>query len=429
MRARSWTLAIAAAAVMCAGGTAGARGHVFDYAVERFEADGNVHGLQDGIPDVVDEFDDGVLGLPEWGVGPGTAVESDGALHLKDPGFGITVLGLSPVSFEVSEVHKGDPAGFLQAGAGDLVLRSYWRPQPLGINHYLHMSLEWIGPDGWHFAGLVLTNYNQALGDLYNPPWPTGYVMTAHDAHMDVTGHLDRQDHQVIDPAAITGLLVFELRYDDTRREITVTYSLDGGATFAAPFAPIPVSLSQGTAGLYLGADPRDGACPGEFFPTLAVFSKLEPPAGDERFTLKGTAASGSNLVYGLDGLRLLVTDEGAGGAPVFDVTVPDGATAYQKACDPRDGYVPRGGRRRYVNYSDALPPDCIPGSAHGLRLLELGWNGTAKVKIKANGATVPSVVGPLRVGLYKPGGPTNECDGYVGQMTCVGNARKAKCK
>jgi hypothetical protein len=34
----------------------------YDYTVDRFEADGNVHGPLDGTPDVVEEFDDGVMG-------------------------------------------------------------------------------------------------------------------------------------------------------------------------------------------------------------------------------------------------------------------------------------------------------------------------------------------------------------------------------
>ena len=420
-------IGVAALASFTSGSTARAQGHVFDYAVERFEADGNVHGPQDGVPDVVDEFDDGMLGLPQWSVGPGTAVESDGALHLKDPGFDISIIGLSPVSFEVSEVSTGGTPAFIQAGAGDLVVRSYWRPQPLGINHWVHMSMEWIAFDGWHFAGLVLTNFNEALGDLYSPPWPAGYVMTAHEARIDLTGHLLGQEHRVIDPAAITDLIVFELRYDDTQHQVTVAFSLDGGVTFAGGFAPIPVSLDQGTAGVYLGADPRDGACPGEFLPTAATFSKLGPPAGDERLTLKGLAKSSSTLIS--DGLRVLVTDDGAGGAPLFDVTVPDWATANQGGCDPRDGYILRGNLRRYVNYSGALPPACTPGSAGGLRLLELRWNGTAKVKIKAQGAPIPSAVGPMTVGLYKPGGPTNECDGYVGHMGCRGSGKRLKCE
>jgi len=37
----------------------------FDYRIDRFEADGNVNGHFDGTPDLVDEFDDGVIG-PDW---------------------------------------------------------------------------------------------------------------------------------------------------------------------------------------------------------------------------------------------------------------------------------------------------------------------------------------------------------------------------
>ena len=34
---------------------------VFSYRVDRVEADGNVYGPLDGVPNFVDEFDDGVL--------------------------------------------------------------------------------------------------------------------------------------------------------------------------------------------------------------------------------------------------------------------------------------------------------------------------------------------------------------------------------
>jgi hypothetical protein len=428
MRRRVWQIGFATVALLAGGSGARAAGHVFDYAVERFEADGNVHGPQDGVPDVIDEFDDGVLAPPQWNVGPGTAVETGGALHLKDPGFAISVIGLSPVSFEVSEVSTPSTPAFIQAGAGDLVVRSYWRPQQIGINHWVHMSIEWAGFDAWHFAGLALTNYDQALGDLYYPPWPTGYVMTAHHARIDTTGHLDRREHHVIDPAAITGPIVFELRYHETAHEISVAFSLDGGATFDAAFEPIPVSFDLGTAGIYLGADPRDGACPGDFVPTRATFSNLGAPTGDERFTLKGLAKSSVNMLAP-NGLRILATDDGAGGAPLFDVTIPDGTTAYQQACDPRDGYFPHKGHQRYVNYSGALPPDCIPGSAQGLYLVDLRWNGTAKAKVKARGATIPTPVGPVTVGFYRPGEPKTACDGYVGHMTCRGGFSRLKCE
>ncbi len=63
---------------------------------------------------------------------------------------------------------------------------------------------------------------------------------------------------------------------------------------------------------------------------------------------------------------RIVVTDEGARGGTLFDVTIPDGATQFQHSCRPLDGFDAKG----YRNRSNAMPPDCVPGSAQGLRSL-----------------------------------------------------------
>jgi hypothetical protein len=63
-----------------------ARGpETFEYVADRVEIDGNVFGPHDGVPDLVDEFDDGAL-APNWAVSSGTASESDGLLRLHSPG-------------------------------------------------------------------------------------------------------------------------------------------------------------------------------------------------------------------------------------------------------------------------------------------------------------------------------------------------------
>src|SRR5262249_60543814 len=64
---------------------AGAFHTVFDYRVDRFTADGNAFGPADGVPDVVDEFDDDTLAA-HWSVVAGTARGAGGLLHLTHPG-------------------------------------------------------------------------------------------------------------------------------------------------------------------------------------------------------------------------------------------------------------------------------------------------------------------------------------------------------
>ena len=51
----------------------------FSSSVQRFEADGNAYGSADGVFDLVDEFDDGVLS-PNWAPLIGTALESGGVM-------------------------------------------------------------------------------------------------------------------------------------------------------------------------------------------------------------------------------------------------------------------------------------------------------------------------------------------------------------
>jgi len=50
----------------------------FDNTAARFELDGNPSGPQDGVPDLVDEFDDGVL-APNWFGQFGSPEETGGA--------------------------------------------------------------------------------------------------------------------------------------------------------------------------------------------------------------------------------------------------------------------------------------------------------------------------------------------------------------
>ena len=119
MTPRQITAIALGASLLLAGGSA--RADVYDYAIDRFEADGNLHGPKDGTPDVVEEFDDGVAG-PLFSPIAGSSGESGGALHLHSPGILIAIPGVTPTAFETSAVTSG-AAPFLQVGSGDMVLR------------------------------------------------------------------------------------------------------------------------------------------------------------------------------------------------------------------------------------------------------------------------------------------------------------------
>jgi hypothetical protein len=124
--------------------------------------------------------------------------------------------------------------------------------------------------------------------------------------------------------------------------------------------------------------------------------------------------------------VRIVVRDVGAAGAVVFDAQIP-GLTAPK--CDPRDGWAsPSHNKTRYRLYGDALPPDCLPGSGQGLRQYDVRWTGTAYVRIRIDEATLPAVVGPIQVELYRGTGPANECDGFIGDAPCVVGPGSASC-
>jgi hypothetical protein len=124
------TLAAVGVMLVCAVPVAFA--DTYDYAIDRFEADGNVHGAKDGTPDLVEEFDDGTMG-PLFGPTAGTTLEAGGALHLKSPGAQVAIPGVTPTAFETSAVVSTGFTG-LQVGGGDAVFRIVLPPQTIGGN-------------------------------------------------------------------------------------------------------------------------------------------------------------------------------------------------------------------------------------------------------------------------------------------------------
>lgn len=187
-------------------------------------------------------------------------------------------------------------------------------------------------------------------------------------------------------------------------------------------FTPIPLVTSQGTASAYIAAVAHEGECPAGFGIQSARLRGLDRP-GRSAMTIRGQFGGNRR---GYEPLRLVVTDEGAGGAAVLDVQLPDTLVSTPK-CDPRDGWY-GGSGYKYRNYSNALPPECTPGSAQGLRRVDFRWTGTNYVRVKVSKGSLPQVTGPLGVGLYRGTGPVNECDGYVGVANCEVGSGKAKC-
>src|SRR3990172_3612275 len=87
-------LGLLAAGLLAAFAPAAQASHTaFEYGVDRFEADGNLHGPADGTPDVVDEVDDGGL-APLWQRFFGTLSGGDGFMLLQSPGTHFAIPGL-----------------------------------------------------------------------------------------------------------------------------------------------------------------------------------------------------------------------------------------------------------------------------------------------------------------------------------------------
>src|SRR5262245_13279557 len=134
----------------------------FSSSVQRYEADGNAYGSADGVFDLVDEFDDGVL-APNWAVLLGTAVESGGVLTLRDPGVTIPLVGLPQ---EISTVESTEE---LANGQGNFVITSYWAPAPLAANRQFFLQIYGTSP-AIEASGLTLSNLDASTAASSGQP-------------------------------------------------------------------------------------------------------------------------------------------------------------------------------------------------------------------------------------------------------------------
>lgn len=402
--------------LLCVAGLA--RAETFDYVVERFEADGNVNGPLDGVPDHVDEFDDGTLA--PWVTRRGTASESGGRLHVRSPGLPINIPGIFSVPFEASAAGVDNR---LHVGNGDAVLRVVLPLQAIGANDSVSFDLATVEDNALYYTGIVLTNYNADVAKRFTPVFPIGLAANAHFERLGLPLEFLAQHHSIA-PAAVTGPIVLELRYDDTTHMVTPAISLDGGATYEVVFDPYEVESDTGDVTVQVAVAAYEGACPAQQRIRKAMFGGLDNEPGKQRLKMR-IAYPSDALTFGVqDALRFIVTDLGAGGATLYDITLPDGLTAFQHACDPRDRWTSKG----YVNKSNALPPACMPGSAQGFQKLTMLWSGVNDLRLYIRNTTLPAVVGPIRATIYDGTGPVNECDGWVGDAPCVTRGKSTRC-
>jgi hypothetical protein len=223
---------------------------VFSYQVDRVEADGNNFGRADGVPDFVDDFDDGVLG-PNFGVAFGSAHESGGSLFLTSPGTHFPAPDGSGLDLTVV-AHIGPR--LIEAGFGDLTATAYWVPILPALGQHWHFSLYAFGENSF------LDNETFGLGIRRTA---TGLEIDQHLIELDVAGGTYRNtllDVVPIADADVTGEIGFRIHYANATSTATTEFSLDGGTTWQSPFPVAPVfSYPRYQAQLILSADPSFG--------------------------------------------------------------------------------------------------------------------------------------------------------------------------
>ena len=209
----------------------------FGASLERIEIDGNVFGAHDGVADWVDEFDGDVLG-PDWRPPMGTVIQSGGVLTLQNPGMDFPY----EPKLDQSVVSHATPAA---RSDGSYTVVAQWTPNLSETDRRVHLQL--VGHGDWLFiesAGLSITNLSPAVAAAYGPSVLPGYAISQELSRLN-SGYdppaLIRYDAVPLDPASVTGSIVFRLAVDVEASMVTTSFSLDGGATFQSPFPPLPM--------------------------------------------------------------------------------------------------------------------------------------------------------------------------------------------
>jgi hypothetical protein len=400
------TWLVALGLVLAPGMTGPAHGShtTFSSSVDRFEIDGNVFGPADGALDFVDEFDDGSL-APDWSVLRGTADEAGGVATMHDPGTDVII---GQVNVDTSTIENEEA---VVPGAGNFTATSYWVPTLPGTDEEFHFQLYGIGPSVIESAGLQVTNMSAASAAAQSPPGVAGYAVS--QVLVRIGGSGDRTDTVPINPAAVTGQIVFRGSYDDTTQLLTCSFSLDGGTTFQSPFPPVSIFQGVPSSEILLGAG---AVTTPSTEPTCSAVATMEKGGLRTigRFRLRGRvpAAPGvpANLDPAVQGLSARFIENRVSGRRV-ELTVPGGARG--SGCNPLDGWVGRGRNFRYKNVSNALPPDCVPFSAKGLSDVGVKDNRfRGEIALTIRGATVGPLSGKVTVGvvLGREGGDGGLC-------------------
>ena len=406
-----------------------ARALPFTASVERFEADGNAYGSPGGALDLVDEFDDGVLG-PSFSLLLGTATESGGSLTLHDPGVSVPLTGLPQ---EISTVESTvDVAN----DEGDFTLTSYWNPTPLGLNTQLFFQIYGTAPV-IEAAGFTVNNLDVATAASVGAP--AGYSIGIERVFPLGNQQPPVSSYVTIDPLTVTGQLVLRMSFDDATDMLTYSFSLDGGTTFQSPFPSVQAFVLSPEGEVLLGAAAIPAAtpppqCSAVVDPVRVKFQRYSFPPGEQLFRMKGTLLVGPNVPPVLDpvtqGVLLYATTQ-YGHLALYQV--PPGALG-TAGCGLEDGWKLNGRTFTYVNRSGLLPPACNVSSANGRMKVKLRddrakrghlrFGIVAKGTTFANGSATTAVAG---IGLSDDGMGNPVCGNRL--ITCVPHGATVNCR
>src|SRR5262249_48316396 len=198
-------LAIVVLAVTCVfAGRAGAQ--AFSSSCDRFEVDGNVFGPADGVPDFVDEFDNGTI-APDWAQLLGTSVEAGGVVTLRDPGTPIPLPGFNSVTSNIENA-----TGLLN-GSGNFTLTAYWVPVIPATDTQLHLQMCGLG-SGSEPAGLSCGTLS-AAAPAAQPGAIAGPAVSQQLTYIGSPAPPQQFATVAVNPADITGRIVFRISFDD----------------------------------------------------------------------------------------------------------------------------------------------------------------------------------------------------------------------
>ena len=181
------SLLLVAAQPACAANT-------FSASVDRVEIDGNGFGPKDGVPDLVDEFDDGVIG-PDWHILVGSATEENGVLRIHDPGLEVNFV--PGIILHVSEVENDTECA---DGLGDFTTDAYWVSGLPAPGQQIHYQLYSLG-NGVESSGINLT---------HSAP-PTRYTVSQDVTFLLGAVGTPQHDEVDIDPGDVTGPIVMRM--------------------------------------------------------------------------------------------------------------------------------------------------------------------------------------------------------------------------